>query len=355
MRYSISMPTTPQRIRPLRWSALVLLTVLCAACAACAACTGAAPAGSPTAPPTPDPALLGVPGGSDPRETSGPAVVVAASTPVLADIIRAALGPRAEVWSVVPVNGDPHTYEATARELERIGTADLYIQMGANLERYEESGAWRRAVQDAEVPVLRLADHLELITKDLVIDHGDHVHDLRAGDPHVWLDPGYVRRIAILARDAVIELDPAGRASYESAAAAYDAELARLETELEQGIATIPSGHRQLVVLHDAYAYFAARFGFEVIGYVTRNPGQEPSAADVADLVRIVRDTGVPAVFAEPQLDATVLEMVAAETGVAVRDLLTDSFTAEVGTYLDLMRYDLAELTRSLGEPATGP
>ncbi|MBX3030541.1 MAG: zinc ABC transporter substrate-binding protein [Chloroflexi bacterium] len=271
------------------------------------------------------------------------------STPVLADIVRAALGPSAEVWSVVPVNGDPHTYEATARELERVGASDLYVYMGANLERYEESGAWRRAVQDAHVPVLRLADHLELITKDLVIDHGDHVHDLRAGDPHVWLDPAYARRIAVLARDSVIDLDPAGRPAYETAAAAYDAELARLEADLEHGVAAIPPEHRRLVVLHDAYTYFAARFGFEVIGYVTRDPGQEASAADVAALVRIVRETGVPAVFAEPQLDSSVLDMVAAETGVAVGDLLTDSFTADVGTYLDLMRYDLAELTRLLG------
>jgi zinc/manganese transport system substrate-binding protein/manganese/iron transport system substrate-binding protein len=171
----------------------------------------------------------------------------------------------------------------------------------------------------------------------------------------VWLDPAYARRIAELARDAVIDLDPTGRPDYVASVAAYDAALVRLERELEQGVAAIPAEHRKLVVLHDAYAYFAARFGFEVIGYVTRNPGQEPSAADVADLVRIVRETGVPAVFAEPQLDATVLDMVAVETGVAVEYLLTDSFTSEVGTYLDLMRYDLAELTRLLGEPATGP
>lgn len=308
-----------------------------------AACTGM---------PGPEARIPASSGATDASVPPGPRLRVVVSTPVLADIVANVAGPGVEVWSVVPSGGDPHTYEATPRDLERLGGSALYVYMGANLERYQESGVWRRAVQEAGIPVLRLADHLELIVIDAVIDHGDHVHDLRAGDPHVWLDPAYARRIGSLARDWLIDLDPDGRAGHEAAAARYDAELARLEEDMERAIDSIPAERRKLVVLHDAYTYLAARFGFQVIGFVSRDPSQEPSAADVAELIAVVRRSGVPAVFAEPQLDATILEMVAAETGVRVGMLLTDSLTRDVRTYLDLMRHDLAELTLLLGRPA---
>jgi ABC-type Zn uptake system ZnuABC Zn-binding protein ZnuA len=284
-----------------------------------------------------------------PSDSPAPSLRIAVSTPVLADIVARTAGPRAEVWSIVPTTGDPHSYEATPRDLVAVAGADLYVEMGANLERYAEAGAWRRTVQDSRVPVLRLADHLDLIVKDVVIDHGDHVHDLRAGDPHVWFDPTQVRRIVEVVRDELTRLDPAGAADWSASAAVWDAELAALDAELTAGFAAIPAEHRRLVVLHDAFAYLAARYDFEVLGFVTPAPGQEPSASDIAALIELVETAGVPAVFTEPQIEDGILRMVAAETGVEVGTLLTDSFLGEVDTYLELMRYDLAELTRLLG------
>jgi ABC-type Zn uptake system ZnuABC Zn-binding protein ZnuA len=276
-------------------------------------------------------------------------VRIAVSTPVLADIVARAAGPRAEVWSIVPATGDPHSYSATPRDLERAATADLYVEMGANLERYAESGAWRRMIAESGIPVVRLADHVDLIVRDLVIDHGDHVHDLRDGDPHAWFDPGRVRQMVAAVRDALIEVDPAGAEAWAQAAADWDAEMVALDTEIETALAAIPPEARKLVVLHDAYAYLADRYGFEVLGFVSRSPEQEPSAADVAALLELVRSSGVPAVFSEPQLADDILRMVAAEAGVEVGVLLTDSFTAEVDSYSELMRHDAAELVRLLG------
>jgi ABC-type Zn uptake system ZnuABC Zn-binding protein ZnuA len=274
---------------------------------------------------------------------------IAVSTPVLADIVARAAGPRAEVWSIVPSTGDPHSYSATPRDLERAATADLYVEMGANLERYAESGAWRRMIAESGIPVVRLADHVDLIVRDLVIDHGDHVHDLRDGDPHAWFDPQRVRQMVAAVRDALIEVDPAGADAWTAAADAWDAELVALDAEIDATLAAIPSDRRRLVVLHDAYAYLAERYGFEVLGFVSRSPEQEPSAADVAALLELVRSSGVPAVFSEPQLADDILRMVAAEAGVEVGVLLTDSFTADVDSYPELMRHDAAELVRLLG------
>jgi len=196
---------------------------------------------------------------------------------------------------------------------------------------------------------LRLADHLELIVIDQVIDHGDHVHDLRDGDPHAWFDPGLVRAMVTLVRDELTRLDPGGAMVWGASAAAWDQELADLEAELDAGYAAIPEDRRRLVVLHDAFAYLAARFDLDVIGYVMTSDAGEPSAADVEGLLRIVQESGVPAVFTEPQLEDRILRMVAEESGVEVGTLLTDSFWGDVDTYVELMRYDLQEISRLLG------
>ena len=289
---------------------------------------------------------------ADPSPSSETGTVplrIAVSTPVLADLVARTAGPAAEVWSVVPMQGDPHSHEATPRDLERIGSADLYVEMGANLERYAEASAWRRAVNAAGVPVLRLSDHLELILTGLVVDHGDHVHDYRTGDPHVWLDPAYVRRIVALVAGELTGLRPAEASVFEAASAAYDAELTALEAELVDAFSVLPAERRKLVVLHDAYAYLAARFGFEVIGWVSQNPSQEPSAADIEDLLRVVTEAEVPAVFSEPQLEDDILRMVAAEAGVEVGLLLADSFWGDVDSYVELMRHNRDELVRILG------
>lgn len=114
---------------------------------------------------------------------------IAVSFPILADIVANVAGEQAEVWSVIPYGGDPHTYLATPQDIVRLTQSDYFIRIGAHFERFMESGAWRRAVRDAGIPSLVIADEIELIKVDKVLDHGDHVHDLRDGDPHVWLDP----------------------------------------------------------------------------------------------------------------------------------------------------------------------
>lgn len=112
-------------------------------------------------------------------------LVVAVSTPILADIVANVAGDNAQVYSVIPPMADPHTWEPSPQDMVRVAESDTFMYMGASLEPFIESGGWRRAVSEAGIPQLTLADQMELIEIDKVIDHGDHVHDLREGDPHV--------------------------------------------------------------------------------------------------------------------------------------------------------------------------
>jgi zinc/manganese transport system substrate-binding protein/manganese/iron transport system substrate-binding protein len=277
------------------------------------------------------------------------AISVAVSMPLLADIVRNVAGARAEVFSVMPETADPHTWEASPQDIVRAAEADTFISMGANLEPFIEAGGWRRAIKDGGVPELILADHVELIAVDKVIDHGDHTHDLREGDPHIWLDPRKVLEAIPAIQVHLASLDPEGAAGYEANAAAYAEAVTTMDTEIETDLAMIPADRRKLVVFHDAWTYFATRFGFEIIGVVLKNPEVEISAEEVVELMRIIEEEEIGVIFAEPHFNTEVLDVFVAETGVEIGELLTDSFAGRVANYLELMRFNRDSLVTHLG------
>lgn len=278
-----------------------------------------------------------------------PLPIVAVSTPLIADIVRQVAGDAVEVRSVMPEDADPHIWEASAQDIAAIGEVDLFISVGAHLEPFIESGGWRRAVDDAEIPQLVLADHVDLIVVDKVIDHGDHVHDLTGGDPHFWLDPLRVVQAVPAIVDSLVSLAPGSEPVFTANGDAFIARLEALDRELTKSFAAIPAERRVLVVFHDAYTYFAARYGFEVVGVVVRNPEVELSAQEVVELQGIIEDHGISVIFAEPQFNTSVLDLFVAENDIQVGELLTDAFAGRVTSYEELMRYNRDSLVGALG------
>ncbi|MCA9822645.1 MAG: zinc ABC transporter substrate-binding protein, partial [Dehalococcoidia bacterium] len=102
-------------------------------------------------------------------------------------------------------------------------------------------------------------------------------------------------------------------------------------------LAALAPAERILVTFHDAYGYFADQYGLTVLGFVVENADEEPSAARVATLIRDIRESGAVAIYREPQFNARVVDQVAAEAGVPVRLLPSDTLSAAYPTYIDLM------------------
>jgi manganese/iron transport system substrate-binding protein len=296
-------------------------------------------------------ALTAACGGDESNDAAGDERIgVAVSQPVLADIVASVAGERARVWSVIPPGADQHTYEPTPREITEAASADLFLYMGANLEDYLRSNAWRRALRDAEVPVVEFAQHLELIVVERIVEHGDHVDDFTGGDPHVWLDPLRTVDLVDVIVQSLVAIDPEGEQAYRTNADAFIAELHALHEEYLAVIERVPPERRKLIVFHDAYTYFEDRYGFEVVGIVMPNPQAEPSARDLAELHAVVESEGVSVVFREPQYRAPILDQLARDRGIAVGVLMTDTFTDDVRTYPDLMRFNLRSIETYLAE-----
>jgi ABC-type Zn uptake system ZnuABC Zn-binding protein ZnuA len=293
--------------------------------------------------------------GSDGNDGDDEAQVRAVTTlELFADLVRNVGGDRVEVTSLLPPGADPHTYELPPDRVAAIVEADVVFMNGLGLEESIESVV----TENAGGPIVELAEGLEVLPggEDEHEDEGaggQEEHDEEEeedehaeGNPHLWLDVTNASRYVETIRDALIDADPEGRETYTENAGAYREELAALDEEVAAAVAAISEENRKLVTFHDAFPYLASRYGLEIVGVAVPSPGQEPNAQDIAGLTETLRSQDVPAVFKEPQFDAAVLE---AAAGVRVLDLLSDAFTDDVHTYVELMRFNARQLQEGLG------
>lgn len=257
--------------------------------------------------------------------SAAPLVVV--TTTVLGDIVRNVAGDDARVEVLLPIGADPHDHRLSARDVALINQADLVVTNGLGLEEGMAdilAGAAADGVRTLEIAPL--VDPLPFGHDD--DDHDDDGHDHDDGDdPHVWMDP---LRMAEAARRVAAELQVVHPGpDWEGRAAASAAELASVDARITAILDAVPAERRKLVTNHDALGYFAARYGFTVVGVVI--PGgstlAEPSSGALAALVATMRSEGIRAVFAETTDTGVLARAVAAELGdeVAVVDLFTGS------------------------------
>lgn len=178
---------------------------------------------------------------------------------------------------------------------------------------------------------------------------GKHVHG--EIDPHLWQNVKNVMAYVESIRDTLIQVDPAGTASYTKNAASYIKKLEKLDAEVRAAINSIPPSRRTLVTTHDAYGYLASAYGIKIAGFVTPNPASEPSIAERKKLSETIKTLHVPAVFLEPNLAArsSTLQEVAREQGVRVCEIYGDSFTPKVNSYIKMMRTNAHNLASCLG------
>ena len=277
------------------------------------------------------------PVGSGP--TPGPgAIQVVTTTTVFADIVRSVGGSRADVHSIIPPGVGPEDYEPKPDDARLLADAQLIVSNGVGLDdflnRLLESGS------GGKTPRLVLGEGIDPILVDA------------EPNPHFWLDPtlvktGYLPKIV----SALSALAPADATTFQANAAAYGTQLDALDAELKAKVETIPVANRRLVTFHDAFPYFARHFGFELIGVVVANVGQEPNAAELAALVQKVRAAGVKAVFSEAQFNPKLAQTLADEAGIrtVVTTLYNDALgPAPADSYPGMMRWNVDKIVEVL-------
>ena len=285
----------------------------------------------------------------------GRTIKVVTGMAITQDLVRRVGGDRVEAFSIVPPGADPHTYQPTPRDIQSLQGARLAVWNGLGIDDTAADLVAEQGLPDLTVVVLSegitpMADDREYTEEDEDAEHEgeEHEHADAAGNPHLWLDPGYAVRYVERIRDALSEVDPANAETYRTNAAAYAGEINALDTWAKGEIATIPAERRKLVTFHDAFPYFAAHYGLDLVGVVLKSPGREPSAQEVAALVTEMQQHQIPAVYAEPQFNARILELAATDAGVQVKRLYSDAFDDQVKSYIDLMRFNVTSIVEGL-------
>ena len=266
---------------------------------------------------------------------------VVATTTIIGDIARHITGDRLDVITLLAPGVDPHDYEPVPSDVQAISQAKLILVNGAGLE------PWLNKITDSTATT----------DKVVYVSNGLTTHSLPNSntiDPHLWFDVNNAIHYTEQIRDALIAIDPANAETCRSNAAGYIAQLKELDTWISNQVNTVPVDKRLLITNHDTFGYFAARYGFTVVGTIFPANGAEasPSAQQIADLVNTIKHSQAKAVFTENTLNPELANTIAQEAGVKiVAQLYTDSLGpigSPASTYIDMMRYDVQTIVEAL-------
>jgi ABC-type Zn uptake system ZnuABC Zn-binding protein ZnuA len=286
-------------------------------------------------------ACSSVGGAGSPGTSVSGRIAVVTTTTVFADLVRNVGGGLVEVTSLVPRDGDVHTFSPRPSDIRAVAGAQLLVMNGLGLDDWL-SRTMKNAARPG-TPLIALADDLPGVT----LLPGD---TRGSQNPHLWLDVAYAERYVDRIADGLAAVDPAAAPTIRAQAAAYRGRLVSLDAWARAQLEAIPATQRRIVTYHDAFPYFARAYGLTIVGVSIAAPGQEASAGYTARLVDAVRSQHVRAIFSERQFPAKLVTQLGAETGTrVVTDLYDDALgDAPIDSYVGLVRWDVQRITEAL-------
>ena len=280
---------------------------------------------------------------------------------IISDFARNVGGERIKLTTLVPPNGDTHSYEPKPTDAVAMGQADVVLANGLHLEGFLD-----RLVQasGAKAPVIALTQGVELLRnteedhEHADHDHNDHDHDHADEhahhhhhgeyDPHAWQSVANARVYVNNIAQAFCAADAAGCPSYQANAKSYDEKLQALDAELKAMVTQIPASQRTIITSHDAFGYLGHEYGLQFLAPQGVSTGSDASAAGVASLIQQIKDQQASAIFIENISNPRLVQQIAQETGMKIGgELYSDALSTADGpasTYIDMMRHNVSTI-----------
>lgn len=250
-------------------------------------------------------------------------------------VAKRIVGDHAEVTNLTKPGVEPHDLELSPRQTADLASADVVLHeegLQPAVDEAVRNDAPEHVVDAASVVELRAAD------------------DGTGRDPHFWLDPTLLAKVAQSFTAAISEADSAHAADYRAANETLQTDLRGLDEEFRTGLADCRS--RALVVSHDAFGYLASRYDLEMRSIAGLSPGAEPSPRHLQELADLIRTDKITTVFSERLGSQKFADTLASDLGITTAVLdpiegLTSSDSSE--DYLSLMRENLAAVEKAGG------
>lgn len=279
-------------------------------------------------------------------------------------------GERIEAVNLVAAGVEPHDWTPKSRDLARVSAADLFLYNGAGFEGWTDE--FLAGIQaDSSVKVVEASAGIELIPARPAAaaglhdgedehehgqdDHGHgHEHDHRRDgvyDPHTWVSPKSMLRMAETVKDALAGIDPANAAAYEDNYETLAARLTALDEAFERELSVLP--RRDIVVSHQAFGYLCRDYGLNQIAVMGLSPEAEPRAQDLKRIVQWMREHDIRYVFFEELVSDQLARVLADEAGTETLVLnpvegLTPEQEANGDNYVTIMEMNLQNLRKAL-------
>ena len=295
-------------------------------------------------------------GGSDDSapESDGDSLLVATTVSPITSIVSRVGGDCVDVRGIVPEGTNSHTFEPAPAVAALLSDADVVFINGLKLEDPTLAMAEANMADGAELVELGT---VALPEEDYIFDFSFPEEDGKP-NPHLWTDPTYAIVYADIVREVLSERDPECADQMQENFEAFAAQAEELAEAVRLDQQTVPSGGLKLVTYHDAYAYFAENFGWQVVGAVQPSDFADPTPSEVVTLIEQIRTEGVPTIFGSEVFPSNVLEEVGNETGVRYeQSLRDDDLPGAPGegnhSWLGLMQYNFATMIEGLGGDAS--
>jgi zinc/manganese transport system substrate-binding protein len=263
---------------------------------------------------------------------ANPRLKAVATFSILGDFVREVGGDQVDLVTLVGPDADAHTYQPKPTDARTLAGAQVLVSNGLGFEGWID----------------RLAEAAGFKGRRIVASAGATPD----ADPHCWQDVGCARRYVANITDGLAAADPANAEGYRARAAQYDQRLAALDAWIRREIASVPAERRQAISGHASFRYFSRAYAVRFDaprGYSTDN---EPTARDVANLIRQVREQKTKALFIENMTNPALVTEIARDSGAVVGPRLYSDALSKPGgpapTYEAMMRHNVSALVEGM-------
>jgi zinc transport system substrate-binding protein len=290
-------------------------------------------------------ALVLVSGCANTPSQSGKLTIAATFYP-LYDLTRAVAGASADVYSVVPINADPHEYQNTPQDLIKLNKADAFVTLGVakGFAPYEEN-LIRSAPKN--IKIISAGAGISQITPKG--EFGDVSSDLNYNglDPHIWVSPKNAVVMVENIRDGLVRADPANTKLYQENANTLITNLQKVDANFTKGLSNC-SKH-VILAAHDSFSYLARDYGFKSFYIDGLSPEQEPTPQQIARLIDVAKQYGLKYIFYEISVDPRVSETIASQVGAKTIPLNpAEAANNPNETFVQIMQQNLINLRLAL-------
>ena len=269
--------------------------------------------------------------------------VVVATASIFADMAKNIAGGELEVQVIVPIGGDPHLYEPTPGDAQKVAEADLILKNGLTFEGWlneliENSGT--------EAKVVTITEDIQAITSEKYKN---------STDPHAWMDAQHGQTYIENVKNALVALDPDNADIFEFNYKLYRQQLEDLDLFIKTEIEKIPEAQRILITSHDAFQYYGRRYGIQLESILGTSTDAEEQTSDIIRLNKVIQESQVPAIFVESTINPKLLKQIAKDNDIAIGgELYADSLGDEqspAATYIDMLKHNTAVIVKALSQP----